>query len=141
MADSTRQQILDYITGTVLNDLGIFEKIFQNESVPVDIETQPLPIAFVFSGPEEKLMSGPNAVIGYENWNWRIAIEIWVNESDAEATLKTVHDAMWTSRSLNSLAVSSDRVGADIQPVEIENKIVCLLLDYDVLFRHTKGQM
>ncbi len=139
--DSTRKLILDKFV-SVLETLSSLSHVEKKKITPVDIETVPFPAAFVFSGAERKLGAGDsNAVIGYENWNWRVTIEVWAKDTDMENLLKEIHDLMWTNRKLGNYAVTTDRVGVDFLIVDIEQSIEAMLIDFDVIYRHTKGVM
>ena len=139
MADSKRQDILSEIV-TILETLVSLKHVELKHVSPVDLDTVPLPCAFVFGGAERKL-NDFRAVIGYENWLWRVVIEVWVKDSDPEDILKEIHDVMWTNRSIGGHAITSDRVGVDLLVVDVEQSIEALLLDYDVLYRHERGVM
>lgn len=139
MSDSKRTSILNKIVEilTAITDL----KHVENRKIsPVDLETVALPCAFVFSGAEQKL-NDDKAAIGYENWTWRIVIEVWVKDTDPEILLKQIHDAMWTNRNIGGFAVTSDRVGVDMLVVDVTQSIEAMLIDYDVLYRNVKGVM
>ena len=139
MTDSIRQQILAELV-TILKTAPSLQYVENKKISPVDIETVAFPCAFIFSGAEQKLNDG-RSVIGYENWNWRVVIEVWVKDADPEDILKEIHDLMWTNRSINNLAVTSDRVGVDFLVVDVEQSIEAMLIDYDVLYRHERGVM
>ena len=139
MSNSKRQDILAQ-TVTILTTLTSLKHVENKRVSPVDLETVPLPCAFVFGGVEQKL-NDDRAVIGYENWLWRVVIEVWVKDADPEDILKEIHDLMWTNRNIGGFAVTSDRVGVDLLVVDPEQFIEALLIDYDVLYRHQKGVM
>lgn len=139
MADSKRTEILNKIV-EVLSTITDLKHVENRKISPVDLETIALPCAFVFSGAENKL-NDDRAAIGYENWNWRITIEVWVKDTDPEALLKQIHDVMWLNRNIGGYAVTSDRVGVDMLVVDVTQAIEAMLIDYDVLYRHTKGVM
>ena len=139
MSDSTRQNILNQIV-TTLESLSALKYVEQKKISPVDLETVPFPCAFVFSGAERKL-NDDRAVIGDENWSWRIVIEVWAKDTDMESLLKEIHDLMWINRSLNGYAALLDRVGVDFLVVDVEQSIEAMLIDFDVLYRHKCGVM
>lgn len=139
MADSTRQNILSQIV-TTLNTLVSIQHVELKHVSPVDLDTTPLPCAFVFGGADRKL-NDERAAIGYENWLWRIVIEVWVKDVDPEDILKEIHDVMWADRDIGGYAITSDRVGVDLLVVDVEQSIEAMLIDYDVLYRHVKGVM
>lgn len=139
MADSTRQHILSHMV-TILETLVSLKHVELKHVSPVDLDTVSLPCAFVFGGADRKL-NDDRAVIGCENWLWRIVIEVWVKDADPEDILKEIHDVMWLNRNIGGHAITSDRVGVDLLVVDVEQSIEALLIDYDVLYRHIKGVM
>jgi hypothetical protein len=139
MANSTRQEILnEWIT--ILGTLSTLKHVELKKITPVDLETVVFPCAFLFGGAEQKLNDG-RAVIGYENWLWRVTLEVWGKDQDMEALLKEIHDLMWTNRSIGGHAVTSERVGVDFLVVDVEQSVEAGLIDFDVIYRHTKGVM
>lgn len=139
MANSVRQNILSEIV-TILETLVTLKHVELKHVSPVDLDTVALPCAFVFGGADKKL-NDDRALIGCENWLWRIVIEVWVKDVDPEDILKEIHDVMWTNRDIGGYAITSDRVGVDLLVVDVEQSIEALLIDYDILYRHERGQM
>ena len=139
MANSVRQNILSEIV-TILETLVTLKHVELKHVSPVDLDTVSLPCAFVFGGADKKL-NDERALIGCENWLWRIVIEVWVKDVDPEDILKEIHDVMWTNRDIGGYAITSDRVGVDLLVVDVEQSIEALLIDYDILYRHERGQM
>jgi hypothetical protein len=140
MSDSKRKLILAAAVA-VIDTATLLKHAEGKKITPVDIETTPLPAAFVYSGPEQKVTGDGDATIGYETWRWRLVIEVWIKGVDPEDVLKEIHDLMWTNRSFGNLAVTSERVGATLLVVDDTQEIEALLIDFDVLYRHTKGVM
>ena len=139
MSNSTRQNILNQLE-VLLEALTQIKKVEQNRSTPVDLETQPLPCAFIYSGPERKL-GDDRAVIGRENWEWVIPIEIWSNNKDLETLLKLIHDYLFQNRTLGGYAVTSERTGVDVQSIDLSRDLKSMIIEYTVLYRHTIGVM
>jgi hypothetical protein len=138
MSDSKRQNILAQIV-TILESLSSLKHVENKKITPVDTETCPMPAAFIFSGAEQKLINDDRSVIGYENWLWKIFIEVWARDADTEALLKEIHDVMWTNRNIGGYAVTSDRMGVSLFVVDVEQSIEAMILDYDILYRNVKG--
>lgn len=139
MSDTKRQSILNRIK-TILEGVSSIKKVDINKSSPVDIETTPFPCAFVYSGKDAKIIEGEYAVIGYENWDWLVNIEIWYGESDTQETLLgEVHTAMYADHSIGGYAVTSNRTGSEIYVLDPERAVNAMILDYQVIFRHKNG--
>lgn len=140
MGQSKRQLMLDYIKSR-LESLSDFKHVELNRVTPVDLETTPYPCAFVYSGVENRL-TDDRAVIGQENWQWNITIEIWAkNDTDLEDLLKVVHEEMFAHYNLDGNAVYSVRTGSDMFTVDPSRFLKGMTVDYMVIYRHEKGIM
>ena len=102
MSDSTRKSILAQFT-VILASLASLKKVESKKISPVDLDTAPFPCAFIYGGTESKLTDG-RAVIGYENWLWRITVEVWGKKTDMEDLLKSIHDLMWEQRTIGDVS-------------------------------------
>jgi len=138
MADTKRQQILAQIK-TILKTVSSIKSVEINKTSMVDIETIAFPCAFIFSDRETKL-GDDRSVIGYENWEWMINIEVWSDErSDQETLLGEIHTVMAADHQINGLAVTSDRVGASLFVLDPTRSISSMVLDYQIIYRHRNG--
>lgn len=136
---TTRENILAQIKTTLEAVVGMTE-VQVNRTIPVDIETVGFPCAFVYSGKETRL-TDDRAVIGKENWEWEILIEVWGRDEDMEALLGLVHTAMYNDYSIGGHAEYSYRTGVDMLTIDPERSLEAMLLTYSVIYRHTKGVM
>lgn len=135
---TTRQNILAHIK-SILETVTSIEYVEVNKMSVVDIETVPFPCAFIFSDRETKI-GDDRAVIGKENWEWLINIELWTDErTDPEVLLGAVHAAMVGDYTLGGHAVTSDRISSTMYVLNPERAITATVLDYSVIYRHTKG--
>jgi hypothetical protein len=125
---------------TILEGVSSIKKVEVNRSSPVDIESVPFPCAFIYSGNETKITEGEYSVIGYENWEWIINVEVWYGEGDdGEELLESIHKAMYTDHSIGGNAVTSSRIRSEmflLDPVRIINSMI---IDYSVIYRHKNG--
>ena len=81
------------------------------------------------------------SVIGYENWEWTVLIEVWGKEQDMEALLKLVHDALFANEQISGHAVTSYRTGVDMLVLDPDRHMEAMLIQYTIVYRHTRGSM
>jgi len=140
VGQSKRQLILDYIK-TRLSGLSALKHVELNRVTPVDLETTPYPCVFVYSGTEVRL-TDDRAVIGQENWQWNITLEVWAkDDTDLEDLLRVIHEEMYNHYTLDGNAVYSVRIGSDMFTVDPSRYLKGMTVDYMVIYRHEKGIM
>ena len=133
-----RQQILAYIK-TILERVPSIKAVEINKTSVVDIETIAFPCAFIFSDRETKI-GDDRGVIGYENWEWMINIEVWSDErNDQETLLGEIHAAMAADYTFGGLVPTSDRVSSSLFVLDPTRAISSMVMDYNVLYRHRNG--
>lgn len=133
-----RQQILDQIK-VILQTVSALKSIEINKTSVVDIETIAFPCAFIFSDRETKI-GDDRSVIGYENFEWLVNIEVWSDErNDQETLLGEIHTVMAADHQINGLAVTSDRIGSNLFVLDPTRSISSMVLDYQIIFRHKNG--
>ena len=138
MADTKRQQILVKIK-TILEGVSSIKAVEINKTSMIDLETIAFPCVFIYSDAETKL-GDDRAVIGYENWEWILNLEIWSDErNDQEVLLGQIHTAMASDHTLGGLAVTSGRVGSNLYVLDPTRALSSMVLDYSVLYRHKNG--
>ncbi len=135
-----RSDILTYI-GTMLGEISDIKEVFVNKPTVVDLDTVSLPCAFIFSGPETRLVDPHYSVIGYETWDWNVLVEVWAQDTDMEALLGTIHEKMHSGEQMNSKAVTSFRTGANMMVVDPTQSLEVMSIDYSIIYRHIKGGM
>ena len=138
MADTTRQSILAGIK-VILDGVEGISYTEINKVSPVDLETISYPCAFIYPDVETKL-SDSRAVIGYENWEWMISIEVWAGkDTNLETLLGEIHTAMVNDYRIGGNAVTSDRIGSEFFLVDPVREIQSMILSYSIIYRHRKG--
>ena len=131
-----REQILDQIEVNLLT-VATMKEVKVNKSDPLDMETAVLPCSWVFSGSDTRV----SGVVGYENWQWEVFIEVWAQDTNMEELLGAIHQAMFAGRNMNGLADNSYRTGCQMFAVDPEHSIEGMLLTYKVEFKHPLGIM
>ncbi len=133
-----RTDILNYIK-TILEGVSDLQEVFVNKSTIVDIETVKMPCAFVFSGPESRLVDPHYSVIGYETWDWNVGLEVWAQDTDMEALLGSIHEKMHSGEQMNGKAVTSFRTGVNMMVIDPTQSLEVMAIDYSIIYRHVKG--
>jgi len=136
---TTRQNILATFKEE-LEELSSLSSVEVYKTFPGDIETVPFPCAFIYSGRESRVMDG-RAVIGKETWQWPIFIEVWSITDDLEFLLGEIHNKLFLNETLSGYAITSYRLGVDIFVVDPDKFLQVMVIEYEVLYRHTKGVM
>jgi hypothetical protein len=143
MADTNRQKILGFIETSLLSLTSVIKTVEKNRANPVDIDTTPMPSAFIYSGRESR-HEGREAVIGYENWEWDIHIEVWARDTDMEVLLQTIHNTIFSLNKDSDFRVVCEeikRTSADVYTVDPDNSLQALLIDFWTFYRHKIGEM
>jgi hypothetical protein len=143
MSNTTRVNILDRIEYDLKNgvsDLLTVEVLRKPTITSVDTVLQPA--AFIYPGPERKIKGGDSrSVIGKENWEWTVFIEVWAMDTDMEALLGSIHTVMYADYTFNKYAVYSERESVVMWVVDPDEMQQAMLLEYSVIYRHTLGTM
>ena len=105
-----------------------------------DIETAPMPCAFIYSSSEARL-TDDRSVIGYETWAWQVAIEVWAVDKDMEDLLNDIHTKMYSDNSFNNFAIVSYRTGVDFLFIDPERSLESMIITYEIVYRHARGAM
>ena len=135
---TVRQNILEGIK-TILEGIASINYVEINRISPIDLETIPYPCAFIYPDAETKLNDN-RAVIGYENWELGISIEVWANkDTNLETLLGEIHTAMVNDYRIGGHAVTSDRIGSELFLVDPVREIQSMILNYSIIYRHRKG--
>ena len=135
---TTRQNIFAQIK-VILETVLSLKSVEINKTSVVDIETISFPCAFIFFDRETKL-GDDRGIIGYENWEMSVSIEVWSDErNDQEVLLGEIHTAMAADYTIGSFAVTSDRIGASLFVLDPTRSISSMVIDYSVLYRHLNG--
>ncbi len=133
-----RQQIFAQIK-TTLESVSSIKSVEVNKTSVIDIETVAFPCAFIFFDRETKLRDD-RSVIGYENWEMLVNIEVWSDErNDQEDLLGAIHTAMAADHQIGGLAATSHREGASLFVLDPTRSISSMILDYSIIYRHKNG--
>jgi hypothetical protein len=144
MAESVREEIITELENTLTNISNIKQVITKKSAVP-ELDNMDLPSAFIVIGPADKILS-PNAepvgsAIGKETWKWLVSIIIYMKYDDAEAMLKIISDALFINYKLGGHAAFSERVGDEILMIDPTDDYNALILDYNIYYRNTLGNL
>jgi hypothetical protein len=139
VANTVREEILSHIKTTLEGVSGI-QYVEIERSLPVDLDTAPLPSCFVYTDSEEKCRDD-RAAIGWETWDWKLIIEVWAKDTSMEHLLGDIHNAMFVDNDLGGHAVSNERMGVSFHIIDITKSLKSMLLSYYILYRHRLGNM
>jgi hypothetical protein len=131
---TTRQNIISNIVAE-LQEISQLKSVTAEEVVITDLDTVPMPCAFVVVGPETRLDVG---TIGYETWNWSINVEVWA-KTDLEVLLGLIHTKMYEQPLRGGYALNTVRVGSDIFTIESDKQLNGLLINFQIHYRHSWG--
>lgn len=131
---TTRQRIIANIV-TELQEVTQLKSVTAEEVVITDLDTIPMPCAFVVAGPEIRLNDG---TIGYETWNWSINVEIWAKTS-VEVLLGLIHEKLYEDPLRANNALSTIRTGSDIFTIETDKQTNGMMINFLINYRHPWG--
>lgn len=139
MEDSARKRILARFQSLMDSVSGInYTEV--NRMTVVDIGEVKFPSVFIYSGPENRLKDD-RATIGYENWEWRVYLEVWGESMDAEEMLVKIHAAVFGDYTLGGNCFEAVRTGVDMWVVDPSRVLSAMLIEYTVVYRHVLGIM
>lgn len=131
---TVRQNIIANIV-TELQEVSQLKSVTAEEVVITDLDTVPMPCAFVVAGGESRVETG---TIGYESWDWSINVEVWA-KTDLEVLLGIIHQKMYEQPLRGGYAINTVRVGADIFTIESDKQLNGLMINFLVRYRHPWG--
>lgn len=134
-----RQDILEQLK-SMIETVYEVKYVEINRMTVLDLDTVPMPCVFIYSGREVRA-TDDESVIGFENWDWNIVVEVWANDMDLEDLLGKIHAAIYEDYTLGNLASYILRTGVDMLVVDPEKLLKAMLIDYQVKYRHQIGVM
>ena len=129
-----RQSIISNIVA-VLQEITQLNSVTAEEVVITDLDTVPMPCAFVVVGSEARIETG---TIGYESWEWAINVEIW-SKTDLEVMLGLIHEKMYDDPSRGGFAQNTVRMGSDIFTIETDKQLNGIMINFKISYRHPWG--
>jgi len=129
-----RQSIISNIVA-VLQEITQLKSVTAEEVVITDLDTVPMPCAFVVVGSEARIETG---TIGYESWEWAINVEIW-SKTDLEVMLGLIHEKMYNDPSRGGFAQNTVRMGSDIFTIETDKQLNGIMINFKISYRHPWG--
>jgi hypothetical protein len=111
-----------------------------NRMTVLDIDNVVFPSVFIYSGPETRLKDD-RAAIGYENWEWKVFLEVYGENLDLEDMLAKIHRVIFEDYRLDGNAVEAARAGVEMWVVDPDRVLSAMLIEYNVVYRHPLGVM
>lgn len=142
---TVRQEILAEIKTTLENIVdSSYNQVFKfvgDTKSPINLDTVPLPAIFYYSGREIRIETDDRAVIGKENWEWYITLEVWAQDMDMEELLEYIHEALYANYVLGNHAEWCERMGVDFFTIDPNEQLQAMVIPYRVIYRHNLGNM
>jgi len=129
-----RQNIISNIV-TVLQEISQLKSVTAEEIVITDLDTVPMPCAFVVVSSESRVETG---TIGYESWDWSINVEVWAR-TDLEVLLELIHKKLYEDPLRGGYATNTHRIGSDIFTIESDKQLNGLMINFQIHYRHPWG--
>ena len=129
-----RQNIISNIV-TALQEITQLKSVTAEEVIITDLDTIPMPCAFVVSGAESRIETG---TIGRESWDWSINVEIWA-KGDLEILLGVIHKKMYEDPLRGGFAQNTVRMGSDIFTIETDKQLNGMIINFKISYRHPWG--
>ena len=129
-----RQNIISNIV-TALQEISQLKSVTAEEIVITDLDTVPMPCAFVVASNESRIETG---TIGYESWDWSVNVEVWAR-TDLEVLLGLIHAKLYEDPLRGGYATSTHRVGSDIFTIETDKQLNGLMINFSIQYRHAWG--
>ena len=76
----------------------------------VDLDALTLPALFVLQGSDQEAARST----GYEVFTWRVVVEAWCKDTDAETVFASIHTALSADPTRGNTAMNCHRTGSDI---------------------------
>jgi hypothetical protein len=140
MANNSRREDILLTLKTKLEEITDLATVVLDKGNIPSLDIVEFPVCFIFSDREYRV-EDDRAVIGYETFLWTIILEIHIIAEDLENMLGQIHDKLYVDRYLDGYAVETKRMGVDIYFDEVNNETKIMMLQYDILYRVTKGKM
>ena len=138
---TTRVNILNRIESDLKALSDLQEVLLVRKPIVFDLDNVKQPAAIIYPGPDRKIKTGGDAVIGKENWLWTIFIEVWAIDTDMEDLLSVIHSALFNDFRLGGFAETSEREAVTMWVIDPEESQQAMLLEFSVLYRHERGIM
>ena len=131
---SVRSGILVDVETTLKTIPGVGD-VYTGKYEQVDLDALTLPALFVLQGSDQEAARST----GYEVFTWRIVVEAWCKDTDAETVFASVHTALSADPTRGNKAMNCHRTGSDILSLDPGRGLIALQQTYEILYRHPVG--
>jgi len=131
---SVRSSILADIE-TTLKDIPGVGDVTTGKYEQVDLDQLTLPALFVLQGSDQE---GARST-GYEVFTWRVVVEAWCRDTDAEAVFASIHAAVSADPTRGGKALNCHRTGSEIFSLDPGRGLIALQQSFEILYRHPVG--
>ena len=84
--------------------------VYTGKYEQVDLDALTLPALFVLQGSDQEAARST----GYEVFTWRVVVEAWCRDTDAEAVFASIHAALSADPTRGGTAMNCRRTGSDV---------------------------
>ena len=120
---------------TILKGIAGVGDVYVGKYEQVDLDALTLPALFVMQGSDQE---GARST-GYEVFTWRVVVEAWCKDTDAEAVFASIHTALSADPTRGNKAMNCRRTGSDVLSLDPGRGLIALQQTYEILYRHPVG--
>ena len=131
---SVRSSILANIETTLKGIAGVGD-VTTGKYEQVDLDQLTLPALFVLQGSDQEAARST----GYEVFTWRIVVEAWCKDTDAESVFASIHAALSADPTRGGTALNCRRTGSEILSLDPGRGLIALQQSFEILYRHPVG--
>lgn len=135
MSSTIRKLILENIK-TTLEGISSLKKVALHEFSVIDLDTYPMPAAFIFPDSDDDRAEGNRADI----WTLPVVIEVWGKDIEVEDFIGEIYQAMLVDVTRGGYAEQTERLGGtDIIVVDPTRSLGGLSIRFEITYRHVPG--
>lgn len=131
---SVRSSILADIETTLNAIVGVGD-VHTGKYEQVDLEALTLPALFVLQGSDQEAARST----GYEVFTWRVVVEAWCRDTDAESIFASIHTALSADPTRGGTSLNCHRTGSEILSLDPGRGLIALQQSFEILYRHPVG--
>jgi hypothetical protein len=131
---SVRSSILADMEAVLKGISGVGD-VYTGKYEQVDLDQLTLPALFVLQGSDQEAARST----GYEVFTWRVVVEAWCKDTDAETVFASIHTALSADPTRGGTSMNCRRTGSDILSLDPGRGLIALQQTYEILYRHPIG--
>jgi hypothetical protein len=120
---------------SVLKGISSVGDVHVGKYEQVDLDALTLPSLFVLQGSDQETARST----GYEVFIWRVVVEAWCRDTEAETVFASIHAALSADPTRGNKAMNCRRTGSDVLSLDPGRGLIALQQTYEILYRHPVG--